>query len=142
MLATRQLTRCIFSSGHHVKSSNQVLILSKYLSSKTDPPPNPKRIYYGSLTPQIRAVKVFSLSTSIAGLFAQPILIEQTTKMGGTTGVLIAVCGFVGFFTFVTPMLLHLITKKYVTEIEYDPATQEYMATVISFLLRKKQVEL
>ena len=140
MLLARQMTRCVFLSRNQLKSPHQAVVMSKYLSSKSDPPPNPKRIYYGSLTPQIRAVKVFSLSTSIAGLFAQPILIEQTSKMGGSTGVLIAVCGFVGFFTFVTPMLLHLITKKYVTEIEYDPITEEYMAIVISFLLTKKQV--
>ncbi|CAD7003981.1 unnamed protein product [Ceratitis capitata] len=46
-------------------------------------------------------------------------------------------CGFAGFFTFVTPLLLHFITKKYVTEIHYNPKSDEYTATTISILLYK-----
>ena len=54
--------------------------------------------------------------------------------------VIAAVCGFVGFFTFVTPFLLHLVTKKYVTELHYNSTTDEYIATVISFFLTKKKI--
>jgi len=98
------------------------------------------RVYYGTLTPNIRTVKVFSLTTSIGGLIAQPILYEQATKLGSSTPLIVAACGFVGFFTFVTPFLLHVITKRYVTELHYDPQTQEYIATVITFFLRRQQV--
>lgn len=99
------------------------------------------RFILGSLTPNIKSVKVFSLTTSIVGLCAQPVLIEQATKLGGSTPVIVAVCGFVGFFTFVTPFLLHVITKRYVTELHYDPLSQEYTATVISFLLMKHHIK-
>jgi hypothetical protein len=40
--------------------------------------------FTGSLTPNIRSVKVFSLSTSIAGVMAQPILYEQAAKLGSS----------------------------------------------------------
>ena len=70
---------------------------------------------------------------------AQPVLYEQATKLGSSTPVIVAVCGFVGFFTFVTPFLLHIITKRYVTELHYDPLTQEYIATVFNFFLMKQQ---
>lgn len=100
------------------------------------------KIYQGSLAKQIKTVKIFSLSTSIAGIAAQPILVDQATKMGGGTGVIIAVCGFVGFFTFITPLLLHLVTKKYVTEIHFNPEKNEYLATTITFFLTKKKVKL
>ena len=86
------------------------------------------------------SVKIFSLSTSFAGLIAQPLLYEQADKMGSSTPVIVAVCGFVGFFTFITPFLLNLITKRYVTEMRYDPFTQEYTAVIITFFLRKKPI--
>lgn len=49
-------------------------------------------------------------------------------------------CTIGGFFTFVTPLLLHFITKKYVTELHYNPQTEEYTATTISLLLQKIKV--
>lgn len=77
----------------------------------------------------------------MAGVVAQPILYEQADKLGSSTPVIVAVCGFVGFFTFVTPFLLHTITKRYVTEMTFDPQTQEYTATTISFFLRKSNLK-
>lgn len=64
---------------------------------------------------------------------------EQGSKLGGAP-MMYFLCGVVGFFTFVTPVLLHVITKKYVTEITYDESTEEYTATTISFFLTKIQV--
>lgn len=97
------------------------------------------KVYNGILTPQIRMVKVFSLATSLGGIVAQPILLEQASKIGGTP-MIVAICGFAGFFTFVTPFLLHLITKRYVTELHYDDAKKEYTASTITFLLQKQMV--
>lgn len=98
-----------------------------------------ERIYYGPLTPQIRAVKLFSVGSSAFGLAAQPIILREANTIGSTS-LLIAICSVVGFFTFVTPILLHIITKKYVTEIYYDPETQTYQATTISFFLTPVKV--
>lgn len=95
----------------------------------------------GTLTPNIKSVKVFSLSTSCAGVIAQPIMYEQATKLGSSMPVVFAVCSFVGFFTFVTPFLLHVVTKRYVTELHYDHITKEYTATIIGFFLRKQFVK-
>ncbi|XP_314994.5 transmembrane protein 70 homolog, mitochondrial [Anopheles gambiae] len=123
----------------------------RMLCSKTAPPTSAQesakhtkddnlgdRVYYGSLTPQIRAVKVFSLATSIGGIVAQPILLEQASKVGGMP-MIVAVCGFAGFFTFVTPILLHLVTKRYITDLHYDPSKQQYTATTITFFLQREK---
>lgn len=98
-----------------------------------------ERIYYGPLTPQIKAVKVFSLSSSVAGLIAQPIILNEAATIGSTS-LLVAICSVVGFFTFVTPILLHQITKKYVTEVNYDPANKTYKAITYNFFVAEKQV--
>lgn len=103
-------------------------------SQKTD-----IEVYYGNLTTQIRAVKFFSLLTSVTGLAAQPLLIQKASELG-SLGAGIAVGSFVGFFTFITPFLLHWLTKKYVTQLHYNPETQKYTATTLSLLLLKKKV--
>jgi transmembrane protein 70 len=95
-------------------------------------------VYYGNLTPQIRAVKVFSLLSSVAGLASQPILVHEMPNLG--TPAVVALFGFVGFFTFVTPFLLHMITKKYVTHIYFNSDTEMYSAVCLNFFLREKMV--
>jgi len=100
---------------------------------------NLQRIYYGSLAPRMKLVKLFSLTTSLAGIAAQPILMEQGMKIGGT-GMAVLLCTVGGFFTFVTPLLLHFVTKKYVTELHYNSVTDEYTATTISLILMKIKV--
>ncbi|XP_072932099.1 transmembrane protein 70 homolog, mitochondrial [Epargyreus clarus] len=114
--------------------------LARHFASKITEDSKLECIYYGPLTPQIRAVKVFSLCSSLAGLVAQPIIIREASTIGSTP-LLIAMCSVVGFFTFITPILLHLITKKYVTEVHYDPRTSTYTTTTISFFLVPKKLD-
>lgn len=98
-----------------------------------------EHVYTGSLSEKMKAVKIFSLATSVAGLAIQPVLIEQGAILGGTPMV-VFLCTFAGFFTFITPALLHFVTKKYVTQMHYNRTNDEYIATTISFFLQKKLV--
>lgn len=131
----RQLTSQLKASTacNHILTRNYAIKVTDDTDSKLE------TIYYGPLTPQIKGVKVFSLSSSIAGLIAQPIIIREAANIGSTS-LLVALCSVVGFFTFVTPILLHIITKKYVTEINYNPETSTYKATTITFFLARKKV--
>lgn len=154
MLSLRLLTRCqqqllpaASRINHEIThnllagSRNRSLTTAlRCLSSQTPGTDSDFKVYYGILSPQIRAVKVFSLATSIGGVIAQPILLEQAAKIGGTP-MIVAICGIAGFFTFVTPLLLHLITKRYVTELYYDVTTKEYTASTITFFLMKQQTK-
>lgn len=99
---------------------------------------DPHVIYKGLLSDQMKRLKIFSLTTSGMGLLMQPILIEKSSQV--SVGANVAVFGMVGFFTFVTPFLIHAIAKKYVTEIIYDPAKDQYKATAFTFFLRKNEV--
>ncbi|KAJ9594724.1 hypothetical protein L9F63_013998 [Diploptera punctata] len=72
------------------------------------------------------------------GLGAQPILYQQASSLGAP--ITVALFGFVGFFTFVTPFLLHSITKKYVTHMYFNSRSDLYSATVLDFFLREKKV--
>ncbi|KAG7168083.1 transmembrane protein 70 homolog, mitochondrial-like [Homarus americanus] len=68
----------------------------------------------------------------------QPVLLQKV--VGTQMGVILAVGSFIGFFTFVTPLIIHWITKKYVTSLEYDPKRDIYSATTLSFFLRQKKI--
>lgn len=126
-------------------------------SSEAKANENWEKIYYGPLTPQIRAVKVvmsserihlrsrhvmfqfFSLSSSVLGIAAQPVLYREITALDSVP-LAVAAYSFVGFFTVATPILLHLITKKYVSTLEYDKANDVYLARTYNFFCIPKEV--
>ncbi|XP_042886511.1 transmembrane protein 70 homolog, mitochondrial-like [Penaeus japonicus] len=97
-----------------------------------------QEIYRGILATQIRMVKTFSLSTTMLGLMMQPIIVQKAAET--SFGIVVAMGSFIGFFTFVTPLLIHWITKKYVTRLEYDHEKDLYSATTLSFFLREKKI--
>lgn len=83
--------------------------------------------------------QVFSLSSSVIGMLAQPLLYKEIVSTGSVP-MIVAAYSFVGLFTFVTPLLLHLITKKYVTSLEYYAAEDKYIAYTINFFCIPKKV--
>ncbi|XP_063702532.1 transmembrane protein 70 homolog, mitochondrial [Culicoides brevitarsis] len=95
------------------------------------------KVYDGVLAKQIKAVKIFSLASSVTGLVMQPILYKQSKIIGGLA-VQIGVMGVVGFFTFVTPFLLHFVCKKYVISMDFNHKTNEYSALTYSLLMQKR----
>ncbi|CAL8096591.1 unnamed protein product [Orchesella dallaii] len=97
----------------------------------------PHVVYKGLLADQMRRLKLFSLTTSAMGLAMQPVLIQRSVEI--PLGGKIAAFGMVGFFTFGTPILIHLIAKKYVNELVYDPQNDSYQATTLSFFMRTKK---
>lgn len=98
-----------------------------------------ENVYKGLLAPRIRNLKIVSFMTSGVGLFVQPLVIQKASEMGSSLVATIGVCTIAGFFTFITPILIHLVTRKYVTSIEYNEKEDEYSATVISFFLKPKK---
>lgn len=95
-------------------------------------------VYNGPLKGQIRALKFFSLSTSVMGLIAQPIIYQYTAN--SSVAASIALFGLVGFYTFVTPMLIHTLAKKYVIQLLYSPTSDKYTAVTFNFVCRRKEV--
>jgi len=48
---------------------------------------------------------------------------------------------FLSFFTFVTPVLIHTISKKYVTKLYYNQVEDRYTAIVYNIFIRPKKIE-
>jgi len=111
-------------------------IKPKLESERNDQSGGTDIIYIGTLARHVRIVKVFSLSTSIVGICLQPFIY---TKLSALPVILaVAVGGFASFFIYLTPVLLHLVSKRYVTQMTLDPFTGQYAATTYTFFLRKK----
>ena len=49
---------------------------------------------------------------------------------------------FLSFFTLATPILIHHVSKKYVTQLNYNKLEDTYTAITYNFFLRKKEVRL
>ncbi|VEN39943.1 unnamed protein product [Callosobruchus maculatus] len=101
---------------------------------------NEMQVYYGLLTPQIKAVKIFSLSSSVVGVAAQPFLYTAIATTGNIP-IIVAAYSFIGFFTVATPLLLHSITRNYITHLAYKKDTDTYIARTVSFFCQSVQTE-
>ncbi len=93
-------------------------------------------MYVGQLTQTVKFVKAFSVSTSITALACQPFLVSKIAEANLLLQV--AIGTGMGFFIMITPLLLHFLTKRYVTWMYYNPMTEEFTASTWSFFVREK----
>ncbi|GAA6231512.1 transmembrane protein 70, mitochondrial [Lates japonicus] len=96
-------------------------------------------IYTGTLGTAVRGVKLFSYSTSGASLALMPQILLKTGLGVQSFALQAAFCGIIGFFTFLTPVLLHLITKGYVVRLYHNPDGDTYTAITYSIFLTEKK---
>ncbi|XP_014866877.1 PREDICTED: transmembrane protein 70, mitochondrial, partial [Poecilia mexicana] len=84
-------------------------------------------------------VKIFSYSTSGASLILMPQILLKTGLGMGNIALEVISCGIIGFFTFLTPIILHFITKGYVIRLYHDPDRDTYTAITYSVFLTEKR---
>ncbi|XP_068427568.1 transmembrane protein 70, mitochondrial [Clinocottus analis] len=102
---------------------------------------NGNLIYTGSLGSVVRGVKLFSYSTSGTSLFILPYTFLKTGLGLQSFAMTATFCGVIGFFTFLTPILLHFLTKGYVIRLYHNADRDTYTAITYSvFLTEKKSV--
>ncbi|XP_046738013.1 uncharacterized protein LOC124406600 isoform X2 [Diprion similis] len=97
-----------------------------------------EKIYQGSMTKQVRTIKVFTLITSITGIISQPMLYAKFEEIG-LSPAMVGFGAFYGFFTLISPLLIHLVTKRYVTQIEYNSKEDYYTAYTYTFFVQRKK---
>ncbi|XP_078254296.1 transmembrane protein 70, mitochondrial [Rhinoraja longicauda] len=96
-------------------------------------------IYVGNLAKAVLGVKFFSYSTSIFSCCVMPCIVLQT-GLGVQSPVLqAAFCGIIGFFTFLSPAVLHFLTKGYVIRLYHSAETDCYTAVTYNVLLQQKK---
>lgn len=125
-------------------SENQIKVTTcmqrrNYSLKQTPPISSSTEIYSGILTRQIRNIKVFSLCTSCLGIMAQPIIYQKMAQSSGLATI-IGVSVFFSLFAIGTPLLLNLITKKYITHIKYLPEEDKYVASTYTLFLKERKL--
>ncbi|XP_018310662.1 transmembrane protein 70 homolog, mitochondrial [Mycetomoellerius zeteki] len=98
-----------------------------------------EEIYYGPLTKQIKFLKFFSLLTSSGGLMIQPFLYLKAVE-NDNIGAVLGLFACIGFFAITTPLLIHMITKKYITHLYYNAKEDIYIANTYSLFARTKKI--
>lgn len=96
-------------------------------------------IYKGNLGMAVRGVKVFSYSTSGASLILMPQVLLKTGLGFQSLAFQALFCSVIGFFTFLTPVLLHMVTKGYVVRLYHNAERDTYTAITYSIFLTEKR---
>lgn len=97
------------------------------------------QVYSGPLTRMVKTVKVFSITTSAICVAIQPLLISKTVPYGSILTAVIG--GVIGLYAVLTPVVLHWVAKRYVTQLDFDPQSKTFTATTLSLFLRKKKLK-
>ncbi|CAH2285423.1 transmembrane 70, mitochondrial [Pelobates cultripes] len=98
-----------------------------------------RMVYAGNLAKSVLGVKFFSYSTSVFTVCIMPYIMLQSGIAVDNLALKIAFCSIVGFFTFVTPVTLHIITKGYVVRLYHNRDKDTYTAVTYNALLREKR---
>ena len=96
-------------------------------------------VYVGTISGQVKLVKMFSLSTSIIGVCLQPVLYSKAAASSLPLALKFVLGGFFNFFIFLTPVLLHFLSKRYMTSLYYNGSTGKFTATNYNFFVREVQ---
>jgi hypothetical protein len=97
-----------------------------------------KLIYKGQTTSKLKAIKIFSISTSLIGLGLVPYictlqdipLFAQVMALATTT-----------LFTLCTPFFLQLLTRRHVNRLYYDYDKDKFTAFIFNFFLLEYKIE-
>ena len=93
-------------------------------------------VYEGRLTKQVKYVKGITISTSVMGILAQPLVLPSVALLPVFAQAFIG--GSFTLFIIGNPLLFQLLTKRYITSLYYDGTNEVFTAHTLSFFLQKK----
>ncbi|XP_027530337.1 transmembrane protein 70, mitochondrial [Neopelma chrysocephalum] len=121
-----------------VTSFQGVAVRSLSTSSPHEHPEHGRLVYKGNLAKTVLGVRFFSYSTSIFNLFMMPYIMLKSGIGVESLLMQAAFYGVIGFFTFVTPVTLHVLTKGYVIRLYYKDEKDTYTAITYNAILAEK----
>ncbi|XP_059199962.1 transmembrane protein 70, mitochondrial [Centropristis striata] len=96
-------------------------------------------IYTGNLGRTVRTVKMFSYGTSAVSIVLVPQIFLKSELVAQSLIATASMYGVIAFFTFLTPVLLHYLTKVYVLRLYHNPDTDTYTAITCNIVLAEKK---
>jgi len=97
-------------------------------------------VYSGPVNKRVRFIKTFSVSTSVLAIMLQPYFLNE--YISGTDAHAASLTAYLTLLAatgvmFITPVLLHYLTKRYVLEIYRNGATGEYRAILMNLIAKE-----
>lgn len=145
ILSRKKLLAQKFLLFHHNVSShtyvnNNIKTLGSILHTKHFSTENDKEhIYKGALTNRIRNLKIFSYTTSFISICLQPVIYMKAIEDDNLTTLTIMLA-FMNLTAIGSPLVVHWLTRRYVTDMYYYPKQDIYVAEVYNMFLKKKQI--
>jgi hypothetical protein len=98
-----------------------------------------KLVYVGKLDKPFKAAKSLSLASSIGGAICYPIMIPKILE---ETSMFVAIGYTIVSATFVvlSPSLIQLICKRYLTSLYYDEKTEQFTGYYKNFFMLERQI--
>lgn len=112
-------------------------------TSQTDDlqPPAPEHLAYeGTLTPLVRRVKFFSMSTTALGLGAQPYLFSVASH-SDVSPLALGMGAVIATTMVFTPLVLNVFSKRYITQLYFDPEKKLFTAYCLNLVNRRKRTD-
>ena len=99
-----------------------------------------KLVYVGKLDKPFRAAKSLSLASSVGGAICYPIMIPKILE---DTSIIMAIGYTLVSATFVllTPSLIQMICKRYLTSLYYHEQTQQFTGFYKNFFMMERQIK-
>lgn len=97
-------------------------------------------VYDGLISPFLRNVKFLSITTSGLTLILQPYMIPSVLSVSASTLQYAAYFSFISIFVFITPLMIHLVGRKYVIRLYFNNQTKEFCAITYNILGMKREL--
>ncbi|CAF0852216.1 unnamed protein product [Rotaria sordida] len=99
-----------------------------------------KLVYVGKLDKPFKAAKSLSLASSIGGAICYPIMLPKILEEASLF-VAIGYTIISATFVVLTPSLIQLICKRYLTSLYYHEQTEQFTGFYKNFFMMKKQIK-
>ena len=93
-------------------------------------------VYKGQLTPNVKRIKLFSLTTTFLGLVCYPFLFKKASE-SNKSAIAHVFVGWTFIMVIFSPLLLHFITKRYITELRFNRGTKQFNAYTLNLFNRQ-----
>lgn len=99
-----------------------------------------KLVYTGKLDKSFRAAKSLSLASSLGGAICYPVMLPKILE---ETSIFLAIGYTIISATFVllTPSLIQMICKRYLTSLYYDDKTGQFTGFYKNFFMMKREIQ-
>ena len=99
-----------------------------------------KLVYVGKLDKPFRAAKSLSLASSLGGAIMYPVMLPKILE-DASIFVAIGYTIISATFVLLTPSLIQMICKRYLTSLYYQESTQQFTGFYKNFFMMEKQIK-